>query len=65
MTAAQIGAPTIAQMNEAIEAASLGGGGGSGGSGGSGASSWDELGHGRGMGTILEETTLTISTIDA
>ena len=58
VTAAQIGAPTIAQMNEAIEAASLGDGG-SGGSGGSGASSWDELGHGLGMGTILEETTLT------
>ena len=55
VTAAQVGAPTVAQMNEAIAAASLGGGGGSGG----GAGSWEDLGEGVGFGVLLEETALT------
>ena len=57
VTASQVGAPTVAQMNDAIAAASLGGGGGTGGGGGAG--SWEDLGEGISMGTILEETTLT------
>lgn len=56
VTATQVGAPTVAQMNEAIAAASIGGG-----SGGGTASSWEDLGHGIGLGTILEETTLTLA----
>lgn len=54
VTAAQVGAPTIAQMNAAIAAASTGGGGGGGGAG-----SWKDLGEGVGLVELLEETTLT------